>query len=117
MALTLSFGVDEYTLANGSDESDPAEYGDPVIIESGGNTYIALVEETDAGDRISLLGDDWVFKGRMVKCGFDEYDEVADEMEEGDGPDEGTLSGSAADSDDDDAGDDSDSDSDDPDED
>lgn len=107
MSLTLSFGVDEYTLANGSDESDPAEYGDPVILESGGNTYIALVEESDDGERISLLGDDWVFKGRTVKCGFDEYDEVAEGMEEdeGDGPDESTLSASADDTDDD-AGDD-----------
>jgi hypothetical protein len=102
VAVTLSFGVDHYKLVNGNDESDEAEYGDPVVLESGGATFFALVEETDDGERVSLFDPDWVFKGRMVRAGFDEYDEVAEELdaeeeeeEPGDGIDEPTASADA----------------------
>lgn len=104
MAIELACGVDEYKIVNGTDESDPVEYGDPCILESKGYVYIALMEETDDGDRVSMLGDDTlIFKGKLVDCEYTEYDEH-DSDDSGDGDDDDTDDGED-DSDDDGDGD------------
>lgn len=77
LPVTIECGVEEYRLKAGDITGDAAEYGDPATLQVGDLLYVALVYETDAGKRISLLPC-WVVVGRPQDCSFSQYDETAD---------------------------------------
>lgn len=80
--IKLEFGDADYRLVVGDTESDVVPYGEAIEISVSGKTYVALCDQDDKQEVISLLSD-WVIEGEMVSGVVTEDVDFEDEGDEG----------------------------------
>lgn len=88
--IKIQTGDEGYRIVVDGKESDVVEYGEPAILEVGGETYLALCDLDGQDDVVSLIEGGWVLCGKFAEVSEDndiedvDFEEDGGEEEEGD---------------------------------